>query len=220
MPAQQEANLKVRKKERKKNKKNCAPSPHFSLFLNPENQFKILLTISSITINKQFLSTPLLHHLSPCSHQQSAEMRTRFLTTDYFAPDQTLDFLRFPLSPLPPPPKPLSISDLLRCCAGSADNSVSYELPSLPIGDALSKFYSDVLPHTIDVCYDDFSSNSGSSYGDVQIPKVNFAFLTILYYISSILRVFEMLLMNSRVSVFYFEFCLYIELFLELRTAD
>ncbi|KNA23925.1 hypothetical protein SOVF_019670 isoform C [Spinacia oleracea] len=98
-------------------------------------------------------------------------MRTRFLTTDYFAPDQTLDFLRFPLSPLPPPPKPLSISDLLRCCAGSADNSVSYELPSLPIGDALSKFYSDVLPHTIDVCYDDFSSNSGSSYGDVQIPK-------------------------------------------------
>ncbi|XP_021730416.1 protein SHORTAGE IN CHIASMATA 1-like [Chenopodium quinoa] len=99
-------------------------------------------------------------------------MRTRFLTPDYFISDQTLKFLRLPLSPLPSPPKSLSSSDeFLRCCSTSSAISVSHQLQNLPIDGALSKFYSDVLPHTIDTFNGDLSFNSGSSYDDVQIPK-------------------------------------------------
>ncbi|KMS95282.1 hypothetical protein BVRB_009600 [Beta vulgaris subsp. vulgaris] len=84
-------------------------------------------------------------------------MRTQFLTTDYFTTNQTLTFLRLPLSHHPSPPNSLSSSDeLLRCCTDSSAIAVSLQLQKLPFEDALSKFYSDVLPHTIDTCSGDF----------------------------------------------------------------
>ncbi|KAL2920648.1 Protein SHORTAGE IN CHIASMATA 1 [Bienertia sinuspersici] len=79
-------------------------------------------------------------------------MRTRFLTTDYFTTNQTLTFLRLPLSPLPSSYNHLSsFDDNHPFCTDDFAISVTYQLENLPIDDALSKFYSDVLPQTIDV---------------------------------------------------------------------
>ncbi|KAL9240449.1 hypothetical protein vseg_014668 [Gypsophila vaccaria] len=89
-------------------------------------------------------------------------MRTKFITPNYFTTtSQSLHFLRLPLSP-----PPLStatvydnvIDDLLRSTAASV---VSFDLPHLPFDDALSNFYSGVIPRTIDVDFGEFEVDHG-----------------------------------------------------------
>ncbi|KAJ8448708.1 hypothetical protein Cgig2_010595 [Carnegiea gigantea] len=104
-------------------------------------------------------------------------MRTQFLTTDYFNTNQTLTFLRLPLPHIQPPPIDLSSSasnledEFLRCVDCSS-SSVSLQLDSFPIDNALSTFFSNVLPHTIDAgaCVLSASLRRRST-GFLQIPE-------------------------------------------------
>ncbi|XP_057475950.1 protein SHORTAGE IN CHIASMATA 1 [Actinidia eriantha] len=82
-------------------------------------------------------------------------MRTRFLSIDYFnsAPNQaleTLEFLRFP-PPHLPPSNPSIFEDLSCFFDNVSSQSLSLEIESFPIDSALSKFFSNVLPRSIDV---------------------------------------------------------------------
>ncbi|KAH9603489.1 hypothetical protein KSS87_010005 [Heliosperma pusillum] len=108
-------------------------------------------------------------------------MRTRFLTPNYFTTvtaAETLDFLRFPLSALSSSTAATSSAvdfydELLRSAVDSLSSTVDIHLDNLPVDDdALSKFYSDVLPHNIDVDYRDFSANVGVNSGIVDVSEV------------------------------------------------
>ncbi|XP_074282130.1 protein SHORTAGE IN CHIASMATA 1 [Silene latifolia] len=109
-------------------------------------------------------------------------MRTRFLTPNYFTPvtaAETLGFLRFPLSPLSAASASVATStvdfydELLRSAVDSVSCAVDLHLDNLPVDeDALSNFYADVLPHTIDVDNDGFPVNVGASSGIVDVPEV------------------------------------------------
>ncbi|GFZ15332.1 shortage in chiasmata 1 [Actinidia rufa] len=82
-------------------------------------------------------------------------MRTRFLCIDYFnsAPYQaleTLEFLRFP-PPHLPPSNPSIFEDLSCFFDDVSSPSLSFEIELFPIDSALSKFFSNVLPRSIDV---------------------------------------------------------------------
>ncbi|GMH29569.1 hypothetical protein Nepgr_031412 [Nepenthes gracilis] len=78
-------------------------------------------------------------------------MRTRFLAIDYFKLHETPTFLRLPIPRIPSLPKLASFEydeELVRCFGSHL--AVCLQLDSLPIDNALSKFISDSLPHTID----------------------------------------------------------------------
>ncbi|PSR93441.1 Zinc finger Ran-binding domain-containing protein [Actinidia chinensis var. chinensis] len=82
-------------------------------------------------------------------------MRTRFLSIDYFnsAPNQaleTVEFLRFP-PPHLPPSNPSIFEDLSCFFDDVSSQSLSLEIESFPIDSALSKFFYNVLPRSIDV---------------------------------------------------------------------
>ncbi|KAK9724597.1 hypothetical protein RND81_05G085800 [Saponaria officinalis] len=99
-------------------------------------------------------------------------MRTKFLTPNYFtSTSQTLDFLRLPLSPLPSATAVDATDDLLRSAVDFLSSAVSLDLQNLPFDDALSKFYSDVLPHTIDVDHGGFLIDLGFSSDVVQVQE-------------------------------------------------
>lgn len=79
-------------------------------------------------------------------------MRTRFLNIDYFnssasiQASETLNFLRLPV---PHFATPYLCSDGEQYCFDSI-LSISQDIESLPIEDALSRFLGDVLPHASD----------------------------------------------------------------------
>ncbi|XP_043704967.1 protein SHORTAGE IN CHIASMATA 1 [Telopea speciosissima] len=79
-------------------------------------------------------------------------MRTRFRCVDYFkrASIEGLDNLNFFRLPVPLFP-PSNICDGEETCCFDSISSVSLEIERLPVENALSRFFSDVLPHTIDV---------------------------------------------------------------------
>lgn len=86
-------------------------------------------------------------------------MRTRFLATDYSTtttaagsggPVETLDFVRLPLPHLPPPTFPSFSANLLEAFNEIPVFDVPCETDKLPIDDALSIFFPDVLPHFVD----------------------------------------------------------------------
>ncbi|KAI8030017.1 Protein SHORTAGE IN CHIASMATA 1 [Camellia lanceoleosa] len=110
-------------------------------------------------------------------------MRTRFLSIDYFnsAPIhalQTLEFLRLPPPHLPPPFQTFEEEEeeeqhhhhLLRCFDDVPALSLSLHTDTLPIDNALSKFFSDVVPSFIHLQTGDFS-NTHSSSGDARFDK-------------------------------------------------
>nr|XP_011470364.1 PREDICTED: uncharacterized protein LOC105353188 isoform X2 [Fragaria vesca subsp. vesca] len=80
-------------------------------------------------------------------------MRTRFLNIDYFTPTpiQTLETLTFLHLPIPNLPRSnLSTSDVLRAALRFDPLlQVSLQIEQLPINAALSKFFSDVIPHNL-----------------------------------------------------------------------
>ncbi|CAL5364370.1 unnamed protein product [Camellia sinensis] len=108
-------------------------------------------------------------------------MRTRFLSIDYLnsAPIhalQTLEFLRLPPPHLPPPFQTFEEEEehhhhhLLRCFDDVPALSLSLHTDTLPIDNALSKFFSDVVPSFIHLQTGDFS-NTHSSSGDARFYK-------------------------------------------------
>ncbi|XAR53590.1 hypothetical protein NMG60_11022204 [Bertholletia excelsa] len=93
-------------------------------------------------------------------------MRTRFLCVDYFTSStiealETLEFLRLQ-PPHLPPPNPSAFSDLHSFDDVSA-LSLSLHLEKFPLDGALSKFFSEVLPRSIDVDAEDFRNASSCS---------------------------------------------------------
>ncbi|KAJ4952854.1 hypothetical protein NE237_029686 [Protea cynaroides] len=79
-------------------------------------------------------------------------MRTRFLHVDYFNHASieglhNLDFIRLPVPHLPPS----DICNGEEICCFNPIFSVSLEVGSLPVENSLSQFFSDVLPHAIDI---------------------------------------------------------------------
>ncbi|KAL2527290.1 shortage in chiasmata 1 [Abeliophyllum distichum] len=80
-------------------------------------------------------------------------MRNRFLTADYFTAGgsfQTLDFICLPLPHLPPPNNLSFSQDFLHSFHDIPVFSIPCKIDKLPIDHALSKFFSDVIPHVID----------------------------------------------------------------------
>ncbi|XP_059667076.1 protein SHORTAGE IN CHIASMATA 1 isoform X2 [Cornus florida] len=95
-------------------------------------------------------------------------MRTRFLNIDYFnSTSETLEFLRLPLPELPP-----SNFQDFHCFNEVYVLSLSLEIERSPIGDALSKFFSDVLPHTINVDVGDFANEHCSRKACFDEPRL------------------------------------------------
>ncbi|KAM2384525.1 hypothetical protein ACFXTH_041948 [Malus domestica] len=100
-------------------------------------------------------------------------MRTRYLNIDYFTatPTQTPDSTTFLHLPIPHlPPSNLSTPfDGLQLSRFDSELEVSLQIEQLPIGDALSKFFSDVLPQKIVIDVADLeagdSSPSSRSFG-------------------------------------------------------
>ncbi|KAH7848201.1 hypothetical protein Vadar_025421 [Vaccinium darrowii] len=87
-------------------------------------------------------------------------MRTRFLSIDHstsstLQPHETLDFLRLPLPHLPP--SSTSTFQILSCFDDVSALCLSLDIDTLPIDNALSKFFSDVVPRSIDVETRDFA---------------------------------------------------------------
>ncbi|KAB2596669.1 hypothetical protein D8674_032119 [Pyrus ussuriensis x Pyrus communis] len=100
-------------------------------------------------------------------------MRTRYLNIDYFTatPTQTPESTTFLHLPIPHlPPSNLSTAfDGLQLPRFDSELEVSLQIEQLPIGAALSKFFSDVLPQEIVINVADFeavdSSPSSRSFG-------------------------------------------------------
>ncbi|KAA8533730.1 hypothetical protein F0562_031247 [Nyssa sinensis] len=93
-------------------------------------------------------------------------MRTRFLNVDYFnsasiQATETLEFLRLPLPQLPP--SNLSNFEDIRCFDDVSALDVSLEIDRFQIHESLSKFFSDVLPHTINVEIGDLTNTQSYS---------------------------------------------------------
>ncbi|XP_058205897.1 protein SHORTAGE IN CHIASMATA 1 isoform X3 [Rhododendron vialii] len=96
-------------------------------------------------------------------------MRTRFLSAEYSTSSalqalETRDFLRLPPPRLPPPSDP-STSEILRCFHDVSAPILSLYADTLPIDDALSKFFSDVVPRSIDVETGDVRFDQKRNFG-------------------------------------------------------
>ncbi|KAL3373698.1 hypothetical protein AABB24_005602, partial [Solanum stoloniferum] len=89
--------------------------------------------------------------LSPRKPHRNQDMRTRFLGKDYFNSAQfpAGDFLRLPLPHLPT--SNTSIFEDLHCFDELPTLSIDVEIERFPIEKTLSRFFSYVFPHRIDV---------------------------------------------------------------------
>ncbi|XP_010273090.1 PREDICTED: uncharacterized protein LOC104608724 [Nelumbo nucifera] len=102
-------------------------------------------------------------------------MRTRFLNIDYFkASNGALDELNFLRLPVPHfPPSNICFGGEL-CCFDSV-LSVSLDVEGFSIDDALSRFFSDVLPHSIVVEIADFPDFCAQNRNDCTVGRKRIA---------------------------------------------